>query len=277
MSIKEVFSHHRAIHRVDLIAIISHVLSTTNERVLMEPERVLKDSEWSRIQDLVEERKRGRPLAYLINTREFFSEPFYVDHRVLIPRPETELLVEEALVAMGKMERRARVLDMGTGSGVIGILLAKGGADHAVCIDISSGALSVAHENACRLGVREKVTLVCSDLFEAVKGTAAFDVVCANLPYVSSSEWGRLMVDVRWFEPRQALVGGEQGIELYARFAEQIPSYLNEGANIFCEIQGDRQAEGLATLLESSGFDIDVKSDLSGQKRVIKGVWTSSS
>ncbi len=276
MSIKEVLSHQKAISRIDLIAIISHVLSTTKERVLMEPERALNEAEWSRIRHLVRERRRGRPLAYLTNTREFFSVPFYVDDRVLIPRPETELLVEEALAAIAKEDRETRVLDMGTGSGVIGILLAKGGADSVWCVDISPGALSVALENARRLGVKEKVTFVCSDLFEAIKEAPAFDIVCANLPYVSSREWGRLMVDVRCHEPRQALVGGEKGTELYARLAEHITPHLNGGANIFCEIDGDTQAESVAMLLKKTGFNVAVKSDLAGRKRVVRGEWTSS-
>ena len=124
-----------------------------------------------------------------------------MDERVLIPRPETELLVEEAMKIM-RSKGRPHVLDMGTGSGVIGILLAKNGAGSVLCVDISPGALAVARKNARAFGLRTRIDFVASDLFSAIKKGRSFDLICANLPYVALHEWEGLMTEVREFEPK---------------------------------------------------------------------------
>jgi release factor glutamine methyltransferase len=277
LSIKQLFLRESSLLRTEVIAIISHVLCITKEQVLMSPERELDHEQWFRIQELVEERKSGKPLAYLTHTREFFSEPFYVDHRVLIPRPETELLVEEALAFVKKAGRPIQALDVGTGSGIIGILIAKGGADRVICVDSAPEALIVAKENAARLGVSRKTDFISSDLLSGVKGTRRFDLVCANLPYVTLSEWEALSIDVKRFEPKRALVGGENGVELYARLISCIGLYLKRGAVLLCEIGSTAQSEITSELLRNTGFEVEIKKDLSGRKRLVKGLWTSLS
>ena len=159
------------------------------------------------------ERLRGKTPRYLTHRKEFFSETFYVDERVLIPRPETELLVEEALSIMGRSGGATRVLDMGAGSGIIGILLAKKGARRVLSVDVSAGALEVAKANAQALSVAGRIDFAASDLFSSVKEDAIFDLVCANLPYVGFVEWDGLEADVRCFEPKEALLGGTAGFE----------------------------------------------------------------
>lgn len=277
MHIRELFLDEKAIARTDLVAIVSHVLSLSKERVLMEPERSLSDEENSRIQDLVGRRKEGEPLAYLTGTREFFSESFYVDERVLIPRPETESLVEEAIAIMEDLGRPARVLDMGTGSGVIGTLLARNGAKEVVCVDVSFGAVLVARRNATALGAGDNTLFLTSDLLSSVKKGTAFDIICANLPYVAREEWGTLMADVRCFEPKTALVGGRTGVEIYARFVADAIGYLSPSGAILCEIGNDAQADRVGKLLRNAGLEVAVKEDLSGRKRIVRGIWTSSS
>ena len=121
------------------------------------------------------------------------------------------------------------MLDMGTGSGVIGILLAKNGAGSVLCADISPGALAVARKNARAFGLQTEIEFVASDLFSAIKKGRTFDLICANLPYVALHEWEGLMADVRGFEPKQALVGGDAGTELYERYLEEIGGYLVRG------------------------------------------------
>ncbi len=276
MRIRQIFLSEKDLPRIDLIGIVSHVLSLPPERILMEPERVLDKSEQVKIGQSIEERRKGKPLAYLTHMREFLSQPFYVDERVLIPRPETELLVEEALKIM-RAKGRLHVLDMGTGSGVIGILLAKNGAGSVLCADISPGALAVARKNARAFGLQTDIEFMASNLFSAIKKGRTFDLICANLPYVALHEWEGLMTEVRGFEPKQALVGGDVGTELYERYLEEIGDYLSEEGALLCEIGGEDQAIPLGALLRKAGLEVTVLHDLAGRQRVIKGSWKSLS
>lgn len=276
MRIRHLYLSEKDLPRSDLVGIISHVLSLTPERILMEPERVLDESEQRKIEQSIGERRQGKPLAYLTNEKEFFSAPFYVDGRVLIPRPETELLVEEAMKVI-RQKGHPRVLDMGTGSGVIGILLAKNGAGSVVAADISPAALAVAHRNARAFGLEAGIEFVASDLFSAIGKGRTFDLICANLPYVALHEWEGLMAEVREFEPAAALVGGNEGTELYERFLEEIGDHLADEGTFLCEIGGENQAVCLGGRLKKAGFEVTVLSDLAGRQRVIRGSWKSLS
>jgi release factor glutamine methyltransferase len=276
LRVKEILLSEKDLPRIDLLAIVSFALRLAPEWILSEPERAVDKAEADRIEQLIGERRRGKPLAYLTNRREFFSETFYVDERVLIPRPETELLVEEAIKSIGR-KGRLRALDMGTGSGAIGILLAKRGAGYVLCVDISPDALDVAYRNSRLMGVQDRIDFVASDLFSALKDGETFDLVCANLPYVASSEWEGLMDDVREFEPRQALVGGETGTETYERCLQEMAGHLAEGGSALLEIGGERQAARLGALMREAGFEVAVLRDLAGRVRLLRGSWTSSS
>lgn len=277
MCIRQILLSEKGLSRTDLVAIISHVLSVAGERIFTEPSMSLDEGQKGRIARLIEERRRGRPLAYLLNRKEFFSESFYVDESVLIPRPETELLVEEAIKVMREKGRPVTALDMGTGSGAIGVLLSKHGAGRVVCADISPDALAVARKNAQALGLGEGIEFVASDLFSGLAKGRRFDLICANLPYVAGHEWERLMVDVKDFEPARALVGGPRGMEIYERYAGEVGAYLAPEGTVLCEIGGGRQARGLAALLRKSGFVTAVEKDLAGRQRVVRGSWTSLS
>ncbi len=169
------------------------------------------------------------------------------------------------------------MLDMGTGSGVIGILLAKNGAGSAVCVDISPDALAVARRNARAFGLETGIEFVASDLFSAIRRGRTFDLICANLPYVALHEWEGLAAEVREFEPATALVGGEAGTELYERYLEEIGSYLAREGTLLCEIGGEAQAAFLGGRLKKAGFETSVLDDLAGRPRVIKGKWKSLS
>ena len=277
MRIRELFLDETGLTTTDLLCIVSHVLSASKERVLMEPARYLSQKERDRIQDLVSQRLKRKPIAYLTHRKEFFSQDFYVDERVLIPRPETEALVEEGLSIMSTLAHPACVLDMGAGSGIIGILLAKGGAEHVLSVDISPGALAVARQNAQALSVEERMDFVASDLFSSMRGHRPFDIVCANLPYVGLQEWDGLMDDVRCFEPRQALLGGTLGVEVYERFVPQVSECLGPGGSVLCEIGGEAQARIVGDLLREAGLEVAVRDDMAGRPRVVRGTWTSSS
>ena len=275
MRIEEILRSEKELPRVDLVAIVSCALGLTPEGVMAAPERMLDAAEADAIERLIEERRRGKPLAYITNRREFFSETFYVDEGVLIPRPETELLVEEA-VELIRQRGPLRVLDVGTGSGIIGLLLAKAGARSVLCVDISPAALAVADRNARAMGVREMIDFVASDLCSALKKEGLFDLICANLPYVAASEWEGLMKDVRGFEPKSALVAGPTGTEAYERLIADAPGRLAPGGSLLLEIGGEAQAASLGALLRDAGFGTAVSRDLAGRERLLRGSWTSS-
>jgi release factor glutamine methyltransferase len=286
LRVRELLRRKKDIGRTDLVAIIAFVLATTSERIYMDPGRELAQEALERIDQYVAERKKGRPLSYITRTREFFSEEFFVDERVLVPRPETELLVEEALRIMTERpahksgdkseDRGLRILDMGTGSGIIGITLARHGAAAVTCVDISGDALLVARANAARLGVQDRIACVRSDLFAAINASMRFDIIVANLPYVSASEWEELMTDVK-FEPKTALLGGTLGTEVYERFVGDLPSRLKEDGFVLCELGGTAQIEAMGDLMKGHGLRVDSKKDLAGRDRILIGSWKNLS
>ena len=277
MYLRRLFLEDKSLPRPDLASIVSFVLKVPRERLFMEPERSLDEEELRQVQELIGERRKGRPLAYITNRKEFFSEEFYVDERVLIPRPETELLVEEGLSCMEERGGPVRVLDVGCGSGIIGIMLAKAGADSVLSVDRSAGAVAVARRNSRMLQVEDRVSFVVSDLLSAIAdAVCAFDLVCANLPYVTDAEYRELMDDVRCFEPREALMGGTDGLDLYRRLIRDLDGRIAAGGAILCEIGGATQADALGALMQDAGFAVTVKNDLAGRQRMVKGSWTSS-
>ncbi len=241
------------------------------EEILMNVEREIENEQLAHIKNLVKDRMRGKPLSYITKSKEFFSEPFFVDERVLIPRPETELLVEEALQILTKKPHISHILDMGTGSGAIGIAISKRTGTHIVCVDISMEALSVARKNAFLLQASGSIHFVCSDLFRGIKRGRKFDMVLANLPYVSHEEWDGVMVEVRDFEPKIALYGGVGGTEVYERFAREIPHYLEKDGYVICEVGGDTQGKKIKGMLETIGLTVVVKKDLSDRVRMLTG------
>jgi release factor glutamine methyltransferase len=228
--------------------------------------------------ELVRRRLRREPLAYIVGTKGFRRIELAVDRRVLVPRPETELLVEVAL------ERRpGKVLDVGTGSGAIALAVADELPETVVvATDTSPGALEVARANAARLGLAERVR------FEAgtVPAGEDFDLVLANLPYVAEREWAGLEPEVTRWEPREALLAGEDGLDAYRALLAPLdegpaeclrPTFsdqtvpLDRAAAIAVEI-GIGQALEVAELLRDAGFEgIEVRSDLAGVERVVEG------
>jgi release factor glutamine methyltransferase len=216
---------------------------------------------------MIERRLQGEPLAYIIQRREFFSLDFYVDRRVLIPRPESELLVEEALKLASNYSEPV-LADVGTGSGCIAISLAAnlpGGKVYAS--DISQAALEVACINSHKHGVREKVNLLLGDLLEPLP--EAVDILIANLPYVASAD-ARRMPSAR-FEPRLALDGGKEGLDQLRRFNQQLKGKLRAGGTVLQEV-GLGQSAQVASWLkgEFPSATIAVLKDLAGIDRMVK-------
>lgn len=239
----------------------SHYLAYPNEKL---PEKVEQD-----YLEVLKLRCKRIPLQYITGVQEFMGHTFFVDDQVLIPRQDTELLVEETLKYL---KPGMRFLDLCTGSGCILLSLLLGCPEtQGVGADISPGALKVAGKNQERLGQNLNALLLESDLFEEIEGS--FDVIVSNPPYIKRQEIGELMDEVRLYEPLSALDGHEDGLYFYRRIAKESPAYLKAGGKLYLEI-GCEQGLLVSKLLEEQGFcEIEVKKDLSGLDRVVIGTY----
>jgi release factor glutamine methyltransferase len=264
--------------RLDAELLLVEASGRGRASLIADPAATIEPAAGRRFAELVRRRLRREPLAYIVGTKGFRRIELAVDRRVLVPRPETELLVEVAL------ERRpGRVLDVGTGSGAIALALADElPAAEVVATDTSPGALEVARANAARLGLADRVR------FEAgtVPAGESFDLILANLPYVAESDWAGLQPEVTQWEPREALLAGPDGLDAYrdllAPMAEgpteclrptfsDEPTVLDSTAAIAVEI-GAGQALEVAELVRDAGFpEVEVREDLAGIERVVVG------
>ncbi len=275
MKISDIISSSRDIDLSDRLCILSFALSMKKEEILSKTEKALSHEEVALISRLIDKRRQGMPMAYITKRKEFYSEEFYIDDAVLIPRPETEILVEEAINILKDMGQTAKVIDVGTGSGAIGIIISQKTGNRVICVDISFEALKVALINRETMGLWEKVEFVCSDLLNGIKGTRDYDMIVANLPYISGEEWEDLMVDVKAFEPKLALYGGKDGTEIYKRLISILPQHLKTGGVFLCEVGGRDQAETIKDMLTAVGFKTYIKKDYRDIERVVVARWTS--
>jgi release factor glutamine methyltransferase len=260
--------------RLEAELLLAHALSIDRMLVIVEPERPLDQGELSRYRDFIRRRRKGEPIAYIRGQKEFYGRVFRVDARVLVPRPDTETLVETALRRSSHAKVGGRYLDLCTGSGCVAISLAR---ERPTCqvfaVDLSEDALAVARQNAVRLGAVGQVAWLGGDLFAALAETPGvrFDLLTANPPYIARDELGTLMTDVRDFEPRMALSGGEDGLELTRRIVAEAPRWLRAGGALAVEIGSD-QAERVARLFGEAGFaEIAVDRDGAARDRVVSG------
>ncbi len=216
---------------------------------------------------LVARRLDGVPLAYLTGVKEFWSIPFEVSPSVLVPRPETEALVEKVLELASREDES--IVDVGTGSGCIAVALAKELPRARIqAVDVSERALRVARRNAARHKARH-IQFMRSDLLSAFRGTGArFDFIVSNPPYVSRGEWEGLAAEVRDFEPRRALFAGESGLELIERLVRRAGTFLKPGGHLIFEI-GEGQRDQVLGLFGKRWTEIETAWDLAGKPRVI--------
>ena len=221
------------------------------------PYQEFTETDAKSLEPLIERRLSGEPLQYVLGEWEFYGLPFYVDQTVLIPRPDTEHLVETALPMLS--EDRRDVLDLCCGSGCIGIALAVIGSASVTAADISADALSMTERNARRNGVSVKT--VQSDLFEHVEG--AFDLIVSNPPYLSQTEMDARDASL-CFEPSLALFGGEDGLDFYRRIAKDFRRFLKPGGTLLLEI-GCTQKEAVGALFGK----YECVNDYGGRPRVI--------
>ena len=259
---------------LDAELLLMEVLGWSREDLYRSPETTLDASEAERFEELVARRERGEPVAYLIGRREFWSLDFSVTPDVLIPRPETEHLVEAVVDFLASRQGPQRVLDLGTGSGAIAVCLAKECSRAEVwATDVLAAALEVARENARRHGVDHRIRWLQGDLFTPLRGSAgSFDALVSNPPYIPRVEMARLPRDVGEWEPALALDGGRDGMDFYRRIVRDGTPRLREGGLLALEV-GDDLAGRVSELLRAHGElrRVRVLRDYAGLPRVVAG------
>jgi release factor glutamine methyltransferase len=258
--------------RLDADLLLAAALGTTRVQLFVDAKRPLSSDELGRFRELVKRRRVREPIAYILGAREFYGRTFRVDRRVLVPRPDTEALVEAALERTRAVSMSMRALDLCTGSGCVAITLARERPTSLVfATDASADALAVARDNALRLGAN-RVAFRLGDLYAAVDPGYRFDLVTSNPPYIATGEIETLQPDVRDFEPRLALEAGSDGLALVRRVVAGAPAQLARNGVLAVEV-GAGQAPAVADLFAAAGFDaIETRRDYARIERVVSGV-----
>jgi release factor glutamine methyltransferase len=256
--------------RLDAELMLAQATGWDRAKLASEPDARLPVGASREFGEMVRRRVRREPVAYILGRKGFRRIELLVDRRVLIPRPETEHLVELALELAP-----ARVLDVGTGSGAIALAIADELGDARVtAVDTSFDAVRVAQANAERLGLADRVDVVLrgpSSLMGAEPDGHPFDLLLANLPYVSEDEWEDLEPEIREYEPREALVAGATGLEAITALTEELLGLAPRPAVVALEV-GAGQADEVAKLIGAAGYaEVEVRKDLSGHDRVVVG------
>jgi release factor glutamine methyltransferase len=259
--------------------LLGHVLGLTRAALYTHSERRLSDADRQAFEDLIDRRFKHEPVAYLIGRKAFYGIDLAVDERVLIPRPETELLVDLALDLVGQAVRGVEhrggqgpvaMADVGTGSGAIALAVAANTTDvHIYATDLSPAALSLARHNAHHLGLAGRVTFLRGDLLAPLP--RAVDLIVANLPYIAENEWAALAPDIAEFEPALALSGGPDGLTAIRQLLQQAPGHLNARGALLLEIgagQGSQVAK-LATVA-FPGALVEVLTDYGYRDRIVR-------
>lgn len=256
--------------RLDAELLAAEAFGLSRVELYMHFDRPLVEQELAGYRELVRRRLAGEPVAYIVGRKEFWSLDLHVDARVLVPRPDTETLVEQALAllqAMPPRESGLRIADVGTGSGAVALALkTERPGDEVFAIDISPDALAVARENAARLGLG--ITFLQGDLVSPLAGLAPFDLIVGNPPYIPSGDIDGLSAEVR-SEPRLALDGGADGLVLVRRLAMDARAILGPDGALAVEI-GSGQAAEVVGILNGAGYaGSGTRRDLGGIERVV--------
>jgi release factor glutamine methyltransferase len=258
--------------RLDAEVLLAHALNVDRLHLYLNLDAPLLPEERDRYRVLVERRARREPVAQIIGQKEFWSIPLRIPSGVLIPRPETELLVEAVLAEIGGLDAPT-ILEIGTGSGAVSIALARENPRaRIVATDIDLLALRAAADNARDAGVDSSITFVASDLFSAFRPDTRFDVICSNPPYIPHDVIPSLEPEISRFEPRRALDGGADGLEIVRRILRDAGDFLCQTGALVLEI-GDGQAPAVREIFLSVGKfrEIRILPDLAGRPRVAKG------
>lgn len=264
-------SHGSESPRLDAEILLAHARGCPRIQLYTNYDEPLTDTQRATMRDLVKRRAAAEPVAYLVGHREFFGLEFQVAKDVLIPRPDTETLIVEAIELL-KPQVAPRVLDIGSGSGCIVISLAVNCPNAEVtAIDLSEAALGIARQNADKHEVASRIRFLQGDLFAPLTTGEQFDLIASNPPYIASAEIETLAADVRLHEPRLALDGGPDGLDVIRRLVADASQHLAPQGKLLIEIS-DEQADAVTQLLAANGHydDIAVLKDLAKQPRVVR-------
>ena len=256
---------------LDARLILAMVLGCEGAHLHAHPEKVVSAEEVARVGSLARRRVDREPMAYILGEREFWSMSFLVSPDVLIPRPESELLVERAAALLGKGEK-SRILDLCAGSGAVGLAIASELTEARITLlDACPKALGVAGRNAERLGFESRTSLLASDLLEALAKGEEFDLIASNPPYVATGELDGLMPEVSSFEPRLALDGGADGMDCIRRIIEEAPGYLVRGGFLLIEMDPLQMAEAETLSVQRGSYrEARRHKDLAGRERFLE-------
>lgn len=254
--------------RLDAELLLCHTLSTTRLKLYTEFDKPILDTERAAYRELIRRRAAGEPVAYILGRREFYGRTFAVDARVLVPRPETELLIDLAR-SLYDTAKPWVVADFGTGSGAIAVSLAlEFPQAQVVAVDMSADALAVARANAVSLGA-ERVEFLQGDWTAPVEGRM-FDWIVSNPPYVGNDD-PEVEPGVRKFEPGMAVFSGPKGMDALIVLAQKLPAVLKAGGTWFCEF-GSTQVPEVKALLNETGWTVKFENDLAGLPRIFSAV-----
>jgi release factor glutamine methyltransferase len=250
-------------------SLLAHLLGKDRTFLITQAEDTLSDADLDSYRGLVERRAKWEPLQYITGVQDFFGLEFKVTPEVLIPRPETELLVETALKLIDP-EATSYICDVGTGSGCIAVtLLRERPLAHAIAVDISDVAIKIAECNAARQSVNERMSFVVSDCFESLGSDTLFDLIVSNPPYVSAEALDGLQREVRDHEPRIALSPGLDGLAIIRRLIQEAPELLKPHGYLLLEIGFD-QAAAVERLIDRNTWKLlDIYPDLQGIPRIV--------
>ncbi len=259
--------------RLSAELLISDCLGLERIELYTQFDRPVTQQQLDRLHDLVKRVGQHEPIAYLLGKTEFYSLQFKVSPDCMIPRPETELLVDRAVKFLRARNGEQLVCDLCTGCGSIAVAIAKNFANaEIIATDISSAALNIAAKNISAHNLKGRVQLLCGDLFEPVEsrpGEHKFDLIVCNPPYVSAAEFERLGRNVKDYEPKLALFAGDDGLDIYRRIIEKVEAFLKPDAALMMEI-GYTQAVSVRELIQQTGIfaEIEIEKDLHNQDRI---------
>lgn len=264
---------------VEAEILLSYVLKTDRLQLYLRRQDLLPRVSHDSFLDLVERRSKGEPFAYITGHKYFYGRSFRVDRRILIPRPETELIVERSLLFAGEFNKsgagKLSILDLGTGSGVLAVTLALEIIDAEVwAVDLSPEALEIARLNANENKVNKRIAWLEGDYFNAVEDAApgmAFNLIVSNPPYLSESDMEKLPPGIKEYEPVEALYGGLDGLDGYRQIIEKVPHFMETPFKLIVEI-GSSQEEEVIKIFKAAGLfsEISCYPDLAGLPRIVE-------
>jgi len=262
--------------RLNIEHLLAELLRKKRIDLYVEFERQLTQEELAQLKEQIQRRVKGEPLQYILGQTDFYDSSFIVGPGVLIPRPETEILVDELLKRIQeKFTQPIQLIDIGTGSGNIALSLIKAlhGAK-AIAVDISQEAINLAQTNAEKLELTDRIQFFCGDGLKPLKATQLepVEVIVSNPPYVTEEEFLGLDRQIKEFEPREALVAGKNGLEYYESFISEAPSFLVSGGILAFEV-GKGQAQKVEEWISAAGFsEVNRIPDMAGIERVVIGI-----